>query len=85
MNNGQTRSSLMAIVAAYLLYTAWQLFQGRNDPESSMSPVLLYLFVVFFVVAAVGLFIYAWKIWKNSKKEEEEEKQARKDENSLRG
>ena len=83
MNNGRTRSSIMGIAGGYLLYIAYQLFQGRNDPESEMNPIVMYFFIVFFVAAAIGLFVYAWKLWKGSMKEEKEEP-AKEDENALK-
>ena len=84
MNNGKTRSSLMGIVAFYLLYISYQLFQGRNDPESTMSPVVTILFIIFFVCAAAGVLIYAFKLWKKSEKEEKEEQHASEDENAMK-
>ncbi len=74
----------MAIVGAYLLYTAYELFQGRNDPNTTMTPFVMYLFIALFVIAAGGLFVFAWRLWKGSR-EEEEEKPEREDENSLKG
>lgn len=71
MNRGKTRSSLLGLVAVYLLYIAYELFQGRNDPETTMTPAARILFIVFFVLASVAILIYAYRIWKKSGQEEE--------------
>ena len=84
MNNGKTRSSLIAIVAAYLLYTAWQLFQGWNDPNTTMPQAVMALFIVLFAVIACVLLVYAWRVWKNAAKEEKEEKKNQQDESSFK-
>jgi len=73
----------MAIVAVYLLHLAWQLFEGREDPNTTMSPVLLWLFIGLFVLAAAGLLVYAWRLWKSAPKEEEERRK-KEEENSLK-
>ena len=67
MNSKKNRASLMVVVAAYLIYTVWQLFQGRNDPETTMSPALIYLFCALFAVAGVGLVIYAVRLWREGR------------------
>lgn len=58
-------------MAVYLLYIAYELFQGRNDPETTMTPAARILFIVFFVLASVAILIYAYRIWKKSGQEEE--------------
>ncbi len=73
----------MAIVAAYLLYTAYQLFEGRGNPDTTMTPFVMYFFIALFVLAGAGLLVYAWKIWKNAPKEEENAER-REDGNSLK-
>ena len=83
MNNGKTRASLMGIVAAYLLYTAYELFQGRNDPETTMTPAAMILFITLFVGAAVALAIYAYRLWKRSAKEDPDPPQ-QEDRDSLK-
>lgn len=74
----------MAVVAAYLIYIAWELFQGRNASDTSMAPWVAVLFAALFVGAAGGLLVLAWKLWKRGGEEEEEEKARRNEENSLR-
>ncbi len=64
------RLSMIAVVAGYMLYTAYQLFDNRNDPDSGMSMGVLILFVAFFSLAGIGLFAYAFYLWKKGKQEE---------------
>ena len=71
MNNGKTRATLLGIVAAYLLYTAYELFEGRNDPNTTMTLPVMILFIVLFVIAAGFLVVYACRVWKRSKQEDD--------------
>ena len=84
MNKGKTRSSLLAAAAAYLLYTAWQLYQGWNDPNTTMPHAVMALFIVLFAAIACGLLVYAWRVWKNADQEEKAEKKKQEDETSLK-
>ena len=72
MNNGKTRSSLLGVAGGYLIYLAWQLFDARNDPNTTMTTVPRILFIALFVLAGAALLIYAFRSWKNSEKEEKE-------------
>ena len=71
MNNGKSRATLQAVVALYLLYTAWELFQGRNAPDTSMAPQFAVLFAILFFIAAGGILYLAWKSWKRAEQSEE--------------
>lgn len=73
MFNNKTRASLFGVAAAYMVYTAYDLFRGWNDPESTMPPVLLALFMVFFVLAAAGLGWYAYKVWQQPDKSDDDD------------
>jgi len=84
MNSGKTRSSLFAVVGAYLLYIVWELYQGWNDPNTTMSHTVMVLFMVIFVVAAGFLFFFAVKLWKNADRDEAEKKQAEDDATRLK-
>ena len=84
MNGEKTRSCLMGIVGGYLVYTAWQLFQGRNDPETTMTIGMMILFMALFVVAGVGLMVYAVILWKKGMAEEKEEKKTHEEEDGLK-
>lgn len=84
MNSGKGRSSLIGIVGGYLVYLAWQLYQGRNNPDTSMSPAVMILFIALFALAGAGLFAYACILWKRAKKEEQEERKRGQDENAMK-
>ena len=68
-----TRSSLYALVAAFLLFTAYDLFKTRDDVETTMTPTVRIIFIVFFAVAGLALIGYAWWNWKQDDKDEESE------------
>ena len=73
----------MGIVALYLLYISYELFQGRDDTNTTMTPAARILFIVLFVVAAIALLCYTIHIWRQSAKEDEQE-QPKDDPNSLK-
>ena len=79
MNKEKTRASLYGIVAAYLLYNAYGLWQGRGDPDTTMKPWVAILFIVLFAVCAAGLLALAWRTWRRSKDEDA----SQEDTNSL--
>lgn len=82
MNSSKSRSSLMGIAGAYLLYLAWQLLQSLKGTESKMAPALTVLFAVVFCGAGAALLVYALKIWK--KPADDDEKSPPEDKNSLK-
>ena len=82
MNSGKTRSTLLGIVGAYLIYLAYQLFEGRSETDTSMTPAARIAFIVFFAVAGAAVFVYALRVWKKSRDEEQEK--PKEDENSLK-
>ena len=81
--NAKTRSSLLALAAAYLLYLAHGLYQDRADPAATMAPTLRWLFIAVFALAAIAILVYAFLLWRRSEKEEKE-KTDWEDENRLK-
>lgn len=71
MNNGKSRAGLLAVAAGYLLYLSWELFDHRGDTETTMTPFMRWLFIGLFVIAAAGIGVYAFRVWKDGGKEEE--------------
>ncbi len=69
VNNKKTRSSLFAIVSAYLLYLSYGLVHDRHDTATTMTPIMRWLFIALFVAAAIGLGIYAYLLWKQGERE----------------
>ena len=50
-----------------------------------MSPALRYTFVAFFALCAVGLLVFAYRLWRNSRNgQEQREPKAPEDEESLK-
>ena len=83
MNNGKTRASLIGVAAVYLLHIGWELFQGRNESGSGMSPAARWAFIVFFALCGAALLVYAVRIWRQAGRAQEE-KTPPEDENSLK-
>lgn len=73
----------MAVVAAYLLYLAYQLFEARLDTDTTMTPTVRFLCIGLFVLAAIGLIVYAVHTWRHSTQEEEDE-QRKRDEHTMK-
>lgn len=68
MNGKKTRASLFVLVAAYLIYLCYGLFQGRLDASTTMSSWVRYASIGVFVVSAVVLAVYAFCLWKQGKR-----------------
>ncbi len=83
MNNGKNRASLLGVVAVYLLYLSYELFQGRNDPNTTMAPVARILFIALFVISAAGILVYAVHVWRDSKRDDDRQP-PRDDQNSMK-
>lgn len=71
----KARSGLYAAAAVYLLYLAYGLFKGRNDPESTMAPALVILFIVLFALAGGALLVYSILAWNRARAEEKSEEE----------
>ena len=81
--NGKSRSTLLGVVGAYLCYLAYQLFEGRTETDTAMTPAARYAFIALFVIAGVGIMAYAVLVWKKALEDEKEQK-PKDDENSLK-
>ena len=84
LNNGKNRASLLGVVALYLLYLSYELFQGRNDPNTTMTPAARILFIALFVISAGGILFYAFRVWQRSGQEEDEQQPPEDDKNTLK-
>ena len=69
LNSDKTRSTLFGVIAAYFLYLCYGLFRDRHDTNTTMTPMIRWLFLILFAVAAVWLGLYALRIWKQSESE----------------
>ena len=83
MINGKTRAGLLGVAGLYMLYISWELFQSRNETDTTMTPTARWLFIILFVAASVFVLVYAWRAWKQSR-QEEENPQPDDDENNLK-
>lgn len=84
LNNGKTRSTLLGIVGAYLCYIAYQLFEGRGETDTTMTPAARYVFIALFVIAGAAIMVYSVIVWKRSLREDEEQMKRKDDEDSLK-
>ncbi len=83
MNSEKTRISLIGIVGGYLIYLAYQLFEGWNDPDTTMSHPVMVLFISLFGIIGIVLLVYAFRRWKQSDREDAEKKRP-EDEDALK-
>ena len=84
MKNERIHSTLLGVVGAYLIYLAYQLFESRADADTTMTPAIRTVFIVFFVLAGAAIIVYALLVWKKSRAEDEQEQQRKDDENTLK-
>ena len=73
----------MWVVAAYLIYISYDLFDHRQDTDTTMSPAARYLFIGLFVLAAVAIAVYGFRVWKDSKKDQPDPPQ-KQDDSSMK-
>lgn len=59
----------MSAAGIYLIYIAVSLI-GERHTESAMPVWAIYLFSGFFGLAALAIFVYAFRLWKRAKEEE---------------
>ena len=69
LNSDKTRSTLFGVIAAYFLYLCYGLFRDRHDTNTTMTPVIRWLFLILFGVAGICLGLYALRLWKQSESE----------------
>ena len=72
MNPGTGRSSIFAVVGAYLIYLAYGLLKDMiNKVPTSMSQIVQILFIVFFTGVGITLLFFAWKVWKKGREDQD--------------
>jgi len=74
----------MGIAGGYLIYLAYELYRGRSDTSSSMSPAVQVLFIVLFGILGAALIVYAVILWRRSRNPKEEQEAPKPDDNSLK-
>ena len=85
MKGSQTRTTLLVLAGAYLLYLAWEMLNTMRKGETEMQPWLSIVFIVFFTLAGLGVFVLAWRARRQEKEQQEIEKKngSQKDETHL--
>lgn len=84
MVTNKNRSTLIGVVGGYLIYLAYDLYQNRVDPNTTMTPFMRTLFIILFVLLGIGLLVYAWRCWKSSDADDAKEEAERKDTNNFK-
>lgn len=74
MKGSQTRTTLLVLAGAYLLYLAWEMLNTMRKGETEMQPWLSIVFIVFFTLAGLGVFVLAWRARQQEKEQKETEK-----------
>ncbi len=73
MNNSMGRSSLYAIVGAYLIYMAYELLKGLIDEVPTTMPRAVQILVmVLFTGIGIALLVFAWKVWKKGREDQDQ-------------
>ena len=79
MKNQSVHATMLLLVGGYVLYLAYQIFDALRLGKDEMPLPLAVAAIVLFVLAGIGVLIYAWKVWQDSRRENSEE-----DENELK-
>ena len=69
MKGSQTRTTLLVLAGAYLLYLAWEMLNTMRKGETEMQPWLSIVFIVFFTLAGLGVFVLAWRARQQEKEQ----------------
>ena len=73
MNPNTGRSSIFAIVGAYLIYMAYGMLKDLIDKVPTTMPLfLLILFIVLFTGIGITLLVFAWKVWKKGREDQDQ-------------
>ena len=67
MKNRNTHAMLLALVGGYMLYTAWHLFDNMRSGAQEMAPALYIAVIALFALAGVGVFVYAFIVWRSGR------------------
>ena len=87
MNPNTGRSSIFAIVGAYLIYMAYEILKGMIDQVPTTMPRAVQIIViVLFTGIGITLLVFAWKVWKKGREDQDKNPVDLEDqENSVSG
>ena len=72
MNPNTGRSSIFAIVGAYLIYMAYEILKGMMDQVPTTMPRAVQIIViVLFTGIGITLLVFAWKVWKKGREDQD--------------
>ena len=72
MNPNMGRSSIFAVVGAYLIYLAYDMLKDMiNQVPTTMPRFLLILCIVLFAGIGVTLLVFAWKFWRKGREDQD--------------
>ena len=72
MNPNTGRSSIFAVVGAYLIYMAYEMLRDMiNDVPTAMPRFLLILVIVLFTGIGITLLVFAWRFWKKGREDQD--------------
>ena len=82
MKNEKIHSTLLALVGAYILYIAYQLFEKYRSGTGEMPDAVFIIAIVVFVLGGLGTMYYAWNVYSKWKKSEAADKSDREEDNN---
>ena len=72
MNPNTGRSSIFAIVGAYLIYMAYEILKGMMDQVPTTMPRAVQIIViVLFTGIGITLLVFAWKVWTKGREDQD--------------
>lgn len=77
--NSGVHSTLVAVVGAYILYIAWQLFDKYRNNAGEMPPVWNITAIIVLGIGGLGTLYYAWRVYSQGKKAEEHDNEEEND------
>ena len=81
MKNEKIHSMLLGLVAGYVLFLAWELFDKYRAGSDEMPGPVFIIAIAVFTLGGLGTIWYAWKVYQKGKKAEAEKEEEKADEN----
>ena len=73
-NPNMGRSSIFAVVGAYLIYMAYGILKDMIDKvPTTMPPAVQILVIVLFTAIGIALLVFAWKLWKQGREDQDKD------------